>query len=56
MREPRFQDVVRVRLPVRLRARLEETARREERTHSEIIRDALRKSLGSDQRQERDDG
>jgi metal-responsive CopG/Arc/MetJ family transcriptional regulator len=53
MRESRFQDVIRVRLPAQLRARLEEVATREERSHSEIIRDALRKCLTTD-RQEQD--
>jgi metal-responsive CopG/Arc/MetJ family transcriptional regulator len=40
-----FLETIRVRLPAGLRSRLDEAARREERTHSEIIRQALRKAL-----------
>jgi metal-responsive CopG/Arc/MetJ family transcriptional regulator len=54
MRTTRFAEAIRVRLPSGLRAQLDAAAAREEKTHSEIIRDALRKSLGSD-RQECDD-
>jgi hypothetical protein len=51
MRTTRFAEAIRVRLPSGLRAQLDAAAAREEKTHSEIIRDA---SLGSD-RQECDD-
>jgi metal-responsive CopG/Arc/MetJ family transcriptional regulator len=45
MRESRFRETIRVRLPAGLHSWLEEVARREERSHSEIIREALRTAL-----------
>ena len=44
-RGPRFSEAVRVRLPSRLRGRLDAAARAQERTHSEIIRKSLRRTL-----------
>jgi metal-responsive CopG/Arc/MetJ family transcriptional regulator len=42
----RFRDSIRVRLPANLYERLDEAARRDGRTHSEIVREALRMALG----------
>jgi metal-responsive CopG/Arc/MetJ family transcriptional regulator len=46
MSTPRFRESIRVRLSAGLYERLDEVARREERSHSEIIREALRAGLG----------
>ena len=45
MREARFRETIRVRLPARLRDRLDAAAREQERTYSEVIRQALREAL-----------
>ena len=46
MSTSQFRESIRVRLPASLYERLDEVARREERSHSEIIREALRAALG----------
>ena len=45
MGTPRFRESIRVRLPAGLYERLDQVARREERSHSEIVRAALRMAL-----------
>ena len=45
MRETKFHETIRVRLPSRLRGRLDAVAREQEKTTSEIIRESLRRTL-----------
>jgi metal-responsive CopG/Arc/MetJ family transcriptional regulator len=55
----RFRDSIRVRLSAALYERLDEVARRDERSHSDIVREALRMALmPPDQRdpEQRDEG
>jgi predicted DNA-binding protein len=53
MREHRFRETIRVRLSAQLHARLEETAAGEGRTHSEIVRQALRENFADEREDSR---